>query len=331
MVQRVVKISLILSLLLVVISPVSRAQVCTPPPSGLVAWYRGEGNANDSSGNGFHGLLANAGTVSGHVGQAFNFTTQTDSVAIANNPGLFPPNALTVEAWVNPSSYSGCAGSYRVFHTVQTVIRGYATILNCEGKFIGAIFDSNEVPEAVVSNAAIPAGTFTHIAMTWDGANLRVYINGALDNVAPTTMSAIGTNTHDLRIGNATALGFLGRIDEVSLYDRALSGAEISAIFSAGTVGKCFAPTAANVSISGRVTTASGVGIGGIRLALAAANGSVRFARTSPFGYYRFDDVEAGNSYVITAFNSKRYTLAEPTRFVSASDSITDVDFVASP
>ena len=305
-------------------------QSCEPPPSGMVAWYKGEGNANDSSGNGFHGSLGNSGIVPGHIGQAFKFSTQTESAVIPNNQGLFPSTALTIEAWVNPSSYSSCAGSYRVFHTVQAVITGYATIIGCDGKFIGAIFDPNGVAEAVVSNAAIPAGTFTHVAVTWDGSNLRSYINGALDNVAATTMPAIGTNTHDLRIGNAAALGFLGQIDEVSLYNRALSAAEIAAIFSAGTAGKCFTPTAANVTIAGRVTTAAGVGIGGIRLSMTATGGGVQSARTSPFGYYRFD-VEAGDSYVITVINSKRYRFADPTRFVSASDSITDVDFIASP
>ena len=307
-------------------------QSCEPPPNGLVAWYRGEGNASDSSGSGNHGVMGSAGTTPGHVGQAFHFTAQNQSAVIPNHPSLFPPSSLTIEGWVNPNNYASCSGAYRIFHTVQTIVTGYVPFINCaNGKLHGAIFDSAGIGEQVISNASVPTGTYTHFAMTWDGSNLRIYLNGALDNTAATTIPSIGTNSIQLRIGNDQALGFLGQIDEVSLYNRALSGSEVLSIFNAGTAGKCAVPTAANVFIAGRVTTAAGVGIGGIRLSMTAAGGSVRFARTSPFGYYRFDDVEAGGSYVITVINSKRYTFADPTRFVSASDSITDVDFIASP
>lgn len=90
------------------------------------------------------------------------------------------------------------------------------------------------------------------------------------------------------------------------------------------------APTAAAVSITGRVTTSNGQGIRNTRLTLIAPNGARRTAITSTFGYYAFDGVEVGQTYVLD-IASKRYTFANPTRIFSLLDSVTDMDFAAEP
>ena len=332
MFHRILSVFAILLMSFTAFAPAVRTQVCSPLPTGLVAWYKGEGNTNDSSSNGFHGVLSSGGFAAGRVGQAFSFTTQDQSAVIPNNAALFPLNALTIEGWINPLPYSGCVGgSYRTFHTVQTTITGYLPLINCDtGKLIGAIFDSAETPEAVTSNATVPTDTFTHFAMTWDGSNLRVYLNGVLDNTAPTTMPAIGTNPHDLRISNAQALGFRGLIDEISLYNRALSGAEVAAIFNAGTAGKCLAPTAASASISGRATTSDGRGLSKVMLVLSDQSGGLQIALTNPFGYYKFESVQTGTTVILTA-QAKGREFVDPTRVITVLDSLSDVDFVALP
>jgi Carboxypeptidase regulatory-like domain len=88
------------------------------------------------------------------------------------------------------------------------------------------------------------------------------------------------------------------------------------------------APTAASVSISGRVTTASGQGIRSVRLTLTSPNGAIRRALTSSFGYYAFDGIEVGNTYVMHVA-AKRFTFAEPTRVFSLQDELTGMDFTA--
>ncbi|MGD9562068.1 MAG: carboxypeptidase-like regulatory domain-containing protein [Pyrinomonadaceae bacterium] len=90
-----------------------------------------------------------------------------------------------------------------------------------------------------------------------------------------------------------------------------------------------FAPTAAQVSISGRVTSSGGQGLRGVRLELAGADGSVLTAVTSTFGYYRFDGIEAGTSYVISV-RSTRYGFPDPVRFLNVSDNLTEINFTAS-
>lgn len=85
-------------------------------------------------------------------------------------------------------------------------------------------------------------------------------------------------------------------------------------------------PTAANVAVSGRVLTADGRGLKNALVTLTDADGTSRTAVTSSFGYYRFDEVAAGQSYVL-AVNSKRFTFTP--RTLTVTDELTDVDFVA--
>jgi hypothetical protein len=91
------------------------------------------------------------------------------------------------------------------------------------------------------------------------------------------------------------------------------------------------APTAAHVSVSGRVLTENGNGIRSVRVTLAGGSlTSPRQTLTSSFGYFTFDDIEAGHTYIITV-SAKRFTFAQPTQAVSVLDNVTDIAFVAQP
>ena len=89
--------------------------------------------------------------------------------------------------------------------------------------------------------------------------------------------------------------------------------------------------TAANASISGRVTTADG---NGIRNATATITGNSLttpiVTTTGSFGYYTFDGLRSGETYVVTV-NSTRYTFSAPSRVISLVDNVVDADFVANP
>jgi hypothetical protein len=88
------------------------------------------------------------------------------------------------------------------------------------------------------------------------------------------------------------------------------------------------APTAAPVSIIGRVTTAMGRGIKNVRVTITYPSGESRLAVTNTFGYYIFADVPSGDSYVIEV-EARRYTFAQSSLLVNANESLTGVDFVA--
>lgn len=89
---------------------------------------------------------------------------------------------------------------------------------------------------------------------------------------------------------------------------------------------RALVPTAANVSISGRVVTAAGVGIKGAYVILTDSEGNARTAFTSAFGYYVLEDVPVGETYIL-AVSSKRYQF-EP-RVISVHDEITELNFIA--
>lgn len=89
-------------------------------------------------------------------------------------------------------------------------------------------------------------------------------------------------------------------------------------------------PSAASVAVSGRAVTADGSGIRNAMLTLTAPDGTWRFARTASFGYYRFDDVNAGETYVLS-IAAKRFTFANPTVVISVTDELSGIDFIAEP
>jgi len=87
-------------------------------------------------------------------------------------------------------------------------------------------------------------------------------------------------------------------------------------------------PTAASVNLGGRVTMADGRGITNARVTLTMPDGTTRTMISGSFGYYRFEDVEVGATYILTA-TAKRFVFSIPTQIVSLNDVRDDVDFIA--
>lgn len=95
--------------------------------------------------------------------------------------------------------------------------------------------------------------------------------------------------------------------------------------------GRALAPTAANVAVSGRIRTAGGNGIRNATVTLQnASTGEVRTAASSSFGYYHFENVPAGQTYILTV-SSRRFAFAEPSRIVNVDQELADEDFTAMP
>jgi hypothetical protein len=89
-------------------------------------------------------------------------------------------------------------------------------------------------------------------------------------------------------------------------------------------------PTAANVSVGGRVLTDEGAGISRVSVTLTNGAGVSRSVTTNTFGYYNFTDVAAGETYILTV-NNKKYLFADSPRVVNVQNDLADVDFRASP
>lgn len=108
----------------------------------------------------------------------------------------------------------------------------------------------------------------------------------------------------------------------------ALSGNAAVSVRSGFWAFRQAAPTAADVSVSGRVTTQRGAGVRGVMIILTKADGTVRYASSNAFGFFRFDLVEAGRTYLITAV-SGRHSFANSSHFIDVVDEVTGLVFVA--
>lgn len=86
--------------------------------------------------------------------------------------------------------------------------------------------------------------------------------------------------------------------------------------------------TAASVTIGGRVMTASGRGIRNVVVTMIDTNGSVRTATSSSFGYYRFETVAAGETYIVSA-RGKRYQFTQSSQVVNAAEEMDGINFTA--
>jgi hypothetical protein len=198
-------------------------------PAGLVAAYNfneGAGvQTKDASGQSNTGTLSNATwSASGKYGAALSFNGTSAWVTIADAASLHLTTGMTLEAWVRPTSGSG----WRTAILKQSP-GGLAWSLytaNNGSRPVGYAHIDSDVP--VTGTAAVALNTWTHLALTFDGAALRLYVNGTL--VSTTNRNgAMATSTSALRIGGNSVWGeyFKGLIDEVRIYNRALAASEI--------------------------------------------------------------------------------------------------------
>lgn len=215
------------------------------PPPGLLAVWRGETDANDLIG-GHHGtfqvgenVTAPRLTADGKVGGAFDFDGQMH-VRVPDSAAL-KPTQLTIELWVFPTVQS--ATPQVMIARASTMNRNAWGLDLTSGEFR---FWSNMVPGTDIAETsfAIPLNTWTHLAASFDGTTKRLYVNGfeviskgvltALVYEPATLPVIIGA---DLR-NNIVRSFFRGRIDEVSIYNRALTADEIYTIYNADRAGK---------------------------------------------------------------------------------------------
>jgi hypothetical protein len=209
-------------------SPVASAGV-----PGLVAAYgfdEGVGSVvADRSANNNSGVITGATWVqTGRFGKALAFNGTSSWVTVADAPSLDLTSGMTLEAWVFPTA----------------TMTGWRTVMMKEQPggdtyYLSANSDRGQPATGVYASGAmrqlnggttIAVNAWSHLAATYDGVTQRLYINGV--QVASRAQSGpIATSTGALRIGGNSVWGeyFKGYIDEVKLYKRALSPAEIQA------------------------------------------------------------------------------------------------------
>lgn len=226
---------------------------CIDPPNGLSAWWTADNTTVDRSGNGNHGALqGGAGYVAGHVGAAFSLPTTADYVEFPDSPTLDFAGNFSIDAWIrttNPSTGRATIVDKRAGSNTNPV--GYHLFI-----FAGALgfqlADGQPFLNHVATGPLVNDNAWHQVAVTIDRGSAtggRLYVDGALVHTFdPTTRPGSIANTAPLRLGvrligsPQTFENFMGAVDEVELFDRALSAAEVQALYDAGSSGKCKTP-----------------------------------------------------------------------------------------
>ncbi len=235
--------------------------VCAPVPAGLVGWWAGEGNALDSTGVNNGVQQGGVTSVPGEVGLGFSLDGTTADVEVPASPSLDVGlgAGFTVEAWIMPSDLSqgrpivewntGDTNNLYAYnaHFWMSLPLPAGTGAGCLFANLVDTFGNNH-PFSSAANL-LTSNSFQHIALTYDKSSgqAAMYLNGSpvaqqyLGSFTPQTSSDLYLGCRPA--GSGSVMRFAGKMDEVSLYRRALSAAEILSIYSAGSSGKCgFAP-----------------------------------------------------------------------------------------
>lgn len=226
-------------------SNVPSNKTAIPAPTGLIAWWSGDSNADDLAGHN-HGQLINGATFApGLVGEAFRLDGVDDYVRVSHRDALNPRGAFTIEGWI---CCDDVPGWQQIISKQNLAQHDVSYHVQKEARTGTLVFGPTEYNAwdlgHIGSRHAIRPATWTHFAATFDTKMMRFFINGARDSEQSVGESRfIHAGKCDVTIGAGeghTRIDqfFAGLIDELCLYDRALAGDEIRAIYEAGTAGK---------------------------------------------------------------------------------------------
>jgi hypothetical protein len=226
-------------------------------PNGLVGWWPGDGSAVDIAGANNGSLAGNAtANAAGVAASAFGFDGTNGYVQIPDSLFLHQPN-LTVEAWVRFSSLDSAGSGGSPAGEQYIVFKQNTRSGNFEGFDVGkdrvggsdffrftVSSASGQIAE-IRSSTTVSAGVWYHVAAVRGSNFTQIYVNGQLERQTnvnfpqdygslPLFFGTSGQSYWDHK--------FNGNLDEVSLYNRALSANEIAAIYTAGSAAKCKGP-----------------------------------------------------------------------------------------
>jgi chitodextrinase len=193
-------------------------------PALVAAYAFNEGAGTgvaDASGSGNGGSIGSATWVAaGKFGNALSFNGSNAHVTVNDSASLDLTTAMTLEAWVFPATAAGWR---------DVIYKGADDIYYLEGSSdSGAPATGGTFTTALKGTTALPLNAWSHLAATYDRSTLRLYVNG-VQTASRAVTTPISTSTGALTIGGNALYGqhFAGRIDEVRIYNTALTAAQI--------------------------------------------------------------------------------------------------------
>lgn len=229
------------------------ASTCTN--SGPVASYPFCGNANDVSGNNYNGTIVGATLTADRFGNAnsayyfdgnvnSNGTNQPDRINLGINPELkFTGSQMAISCWINPAGANFTSGRIVLGGRVND---SYTLVLENDRVLwrpilIGQGYSNYSAYELYSTNT-LPYNQWYHIVAQYDGLVSKLYINGLLNTSVTTNGANLKSNPLEILIGGEDAVhigstnssSFWGSIDDIKIYNRALSNEEIQSLYTEG-------------------------------------------------------------------------------------------------
>ena len=232
-------------------APLVATNNCVTPPSGIVSWWKAEGNALDAVGGNGGVLLGGATFAGGEAGQAFAFNGTSSYVQVADTAALRLTSELTIEFWARRQQVGG--PDYLVNKGGDWTHGGLNYGVAIAGNDFNNIFHFL-FAGGVRGTISITDLNWHHYAVTarHGDADPVFYVDGVLQTVTYHQGAAainLYPSTQPLNIGAQLdpTFNYFGHalIDELGIYNRILSAAEIQSIYTAGSAGKC-APVVVN-------------------------------------------------------------------------------------
>jgi len=222
--------------------------------SGLIAYYPLTGNADDGSGNSNNGIVNGVSFTTDRFGTANSaliFGGGNGVVSIPDNNLYHQTIGITISIWLLPN-----AGSQFVLQKGVGVAEnrtrdgnGFAIFINPASASVGwalDIFDADTMwafPETPKHRVATPIRSsitnWTHIVGSFDGSAMRIYVDGTLKNTTTESFTR-SSNTDSLKLGinywarTGQTFRYSGKMDDIRIYNRALTAEEVSALFHEG-------------------------------------------------------------------------------------------------
>ncbi|MFZ1302171.1 MAG: LamG domain-containing protein [Candidatus Microsaccharimonas sp.] len=205
--------------------------------SGLIGWWTLNGNANDTSGNAYHGTASSTTDVVGQDAQsnhAYGFAGASSNVNVASNTDL-SSNIQTFSFWVYPTSWTTPTASVFLSKRPAAASGWLIGYLNASTSLI---FDCGGSGQRWTPGYTPPLNQWTNLIFTCSSANgVALYVNGALNGsrasvdrsaISSSTVMKMGQNAFD------STLTMNGRLDDVRLFSREFNATEAQSLFTAG-------------------------------------------------------------------------------------------------
>ena len=235
------------------------------PASGLVGWWPFNGNANDESGNNNNGAVNGATLTSdrfGNINKAYSFDGINDYVQIANNTSLEPNSSISISAWVFidstqttnfPPIISKEAG-IPTGYTSYALIGGNAG-LNQLGDIGLQITTNNGGYSWTGVTGTSFLNQWVFVTGVYDGSNMKIYHNGGLTSSTPKSgniqyQNYLLTIARSMANSTSTYSFFKGNIDDIGIWNRALTQQEITDLYNGCQLSVSAQPTNQTININ---------------------------------------------------------------------------------